>query len=222
MLRRIAFLLTVFVILLTAVIVIGWISKAYIFGKLEPPFIGALVAAAGAIFAACIAYSAAIENVKMARRAADTALKNQAEAERLLQESRRDQALRELGQMHHLQTFFSRLLVSFDGVRDQIGDNDYFSCYENAARQGLLVTFTGGAPGTFSARARDLMQRLIEVRHSIAKAEEDLRTMGAGAASNRERERLSASIRMIVSEAMIFRETATAEIERREQFLDSD
>jgi hypothetical protein len=219
MARRITFLITVFVVLLISVILIGWVSKAFIFGKLEPPFLGALVAAAGAIFAACIAYSAAIENVRVAQNAAAAATKNRAEAERLLLRDQRQKAEEEAGQLFYLLEFLERLLELFKNARDQIGDGDYFSCYQHASRLGLLIPFSGNAPGHWPIRASELMQRLIEVRHAIARAEADLRTMGSGSGFNQERERLSASIRMIVADAKLFRDQVDNEAQRRNQAL---
>jgi len=61
------------------------------------------VAAAGAIFAACIAYSAAIEKPRMTQKAVETAEKKQADAAAISQANRRARDIRELGQMSHLQ-----------------------------------------------------------------------------------------------------------------------
>jgi hypothetical protein len=114
--RRITFLLTVFIVLLAAIVLIGWISKMFIFGKLEPPFLGALVAAGGTIFAACIAYSAAIENLRIAQKAVETAEKRQADAEAVTRSERRTRNVRELDQMQHLKDFLERLLTQFAGA----------------------------------------------------------------------------------------------------------
>jgi hypothetical protein len=217
--RRITFLLTVFIVLLAAIVLIGWISKTFIFGKLEPPFLGALVAAGGTIFAACIAYSAAIENLRIAQKAVETAEKRQADAEAVTRSERRTRNVHELDQMQHLKDFLERLLTQFAGASDRIGDSDYYSCYKNADRLGLLIPFLGPAPDNFGVRGMDLMQRLIGVQGPIAQAEGDLRKIGAGAAFNIERERFSAAIRTIIDESTTFLEMVDVELRKRQDLL---
>jgi hypothetical protein len=169
--RRIIFLLTMFVVLLAAIVLFGWISKTFIFGKLEPPFLGALVAAAGAIFAACIAYSAAIETLRTAQKAAETAEKRQANAEATRHADIRVQDIRELGQMRHLQEFLDRLLAPFSNAHDQLGEHDDYSCYKSADRLGSLIPFLASAPNNFGLRAIDLLQRPLGMQGPIARAE---------------------------------------------------
>ncbi len=52
--KRAFFLVSVAVILLVLVGLVGWVST-FVFGKLEPAFLGALVSASGTIFAGCVA-----------------------------------------------------------------------------------------------------------------------------------------------------------------------
>jgi hypothetical protein len=215
--RRITFLLSVLVVLLAAIFLIGWISKTFIFGRLESPFLGALVAASGAIFAACIAYSAAIENLRTAQKAAESAEKRQADAEALRLADQRKQDIRELGQMRHLQDFLNRLLAEFGDASVPPSEHDYYSCYKKADRLGLLIPFLSSAPDNFGARAIDLMQRLIGVQRPIAQVDEDLRRTGAGAAANIARGHLSASIEAIITDGMAFREMVNNEVQRRQE-----
>lgn len=122
--------------------------------------------------------------------------------------------------MQHLQDFLDRLLTQFVDATDQLGERDYYSCYKNAGRVGLLIPFVGSAPDNFGARAIDLMQRLVGVQGPIAQAEADLQKLGAGAAFNLERGRLGVSIRTIITDALAFREMVNDEAQRRQGALD--
>src|SRR5438067_5398379 len=99
------FLLVIFLILLGCVVGIGWLSKVLIFGRLEPPFIGALVGAAGTIFAGCIAYSAASQNLEIARASAENAANQKKDFESQVAKAAHDRAAFELRSLRELQRF---------------------------------------------------------------------------------------------------------------------
>src|SRR5262249_55579849 len=84
--KSISFLVTVLTVLIAFIAGAGWASTSnLIFGRLEPAFIGALVAASGAIFAACIAYTGVQRQIEMAQKTAEANAQQQAQ----LQESQR-------------------------------------------------------------------------------------------------------------------------------------
>jgi len=206
MARRIQFLLSVFFTLLATVIGVAWISKNFIFDKLEPAFLGALVAAAGATFAACIAYSAAIENVKLAQRAAEKAAADLAESERKRDEQELKRATKEHADICRLANFLDRMLKPFQNAQDMRGDQDYFDCYKDAERKGLIAPFLGSVREDLSTMTIDLMTRLVNLRQPISQAEVALLQTRDAPGFNRERERLSEGIKTIVAEAKVLRE----------------
>jgi hypothetical protein len=76
------FLLEVGVSLLVIISAIAWVSRFFFERRLEPAFVGALVAASGTIFAACIAYNAASKSLEIAQANNEQAEKQRVENEK--------------------------------------------------------------------------------------------------------------------------------------------
>jgi hypothetical protein len=212
------FLLIVFFVLAGCVLAIAWISKTFIFDKLEPAFVGALVGAAGTIFAACIAYTAASQNLEMARIASEIGEKQRLEGERNMKRFAREQAARELQTMRETQSFMDRLLAAFAGATDGIGDHDFFARMMDSDRSGAIVAYTGSAPDPFRGRISDLFQRLFAVKNATIQANAFAQNPQRPAdQTSEERNRLNASIRDRIVEATQIRADIVADIERRER-----
>jgi hypothetical protein len=194
--KRMLFLLTVFVVLVASIAAIAWISKVYIFGQLEPAFVGALVGAAGTIFAACIAYTAASDNLQIARDASALAERQRLEGERNQKRFAREQANREIQALRELQAFMDRLLAAFAGATDGIGDHDFFAKMMDADRNGTIVGYMGNAPDPFRVRTADLIQRLFGIKNTTIQANAMAQNpQRPTAETNEDRNRLNASIR---------------------------
>jgi len=212
------FLLIVFIALAGCVLTMAWISKAFIFERLEPAFVGALVGAAGTIFAACIAYTAASQNLEMARIASENGEKQRLEGERNMKRFAKEQAAREFQTMRETQGFMDRLLATFGGATDGIGDHDFFAKMMDADRNGAIVAYVGNAPDPFRVRISDLFQRLFAIKNATIQANAFAQNpQRPPDQTSEDRNRLNASIRDRMVEATQIRADIVADIERRER-----
>jgi hypothetical protein len=129
-----------------------------------------LVAAAGTIFAACIAYTAASQTLEIARLASANAENQRIETERNARRFAREQAQHEIQSLRDAKSFMDRLLAVFDGATDGIGDHDFFAKMLDADRNGAIVNYGGGAPEVFRVRLYDLFQRLFAIKNATIQA----------------------------------------------------
>jgi hypothetical protein len=166
------FLILVFLILLTAVVGISWISGRFVFAGLQPPFVGALVGAAGTIFAGCIAYTAASdsvsianENLRIANVARDEAIN---ERKQLVAKAAKDaQASNaaEVRAIEDLKWTVDRLVARFSGAQDT-GPNDYFALMFKAEQGGAITPrFRRKLPEDLAVKATDAFDRLGGLRN---------------------------------------------------------
>jgi hypothetical protein len=211
------FLLTVGLILIGSVLLIGWGSTYWPFKQREPAFLGALVGASGTIFAACVAYTAASQNLEIGHLAAETAAKQKIEGEAIQRRFAKEQAIRELQQMRDLFDFSNRILERFAGA-SEAGSRDYFIYMTEAIRDGFIAFYQGGAPEPFGNKARETYQRFYNVRSSVEQSKNRL----VGIAQDYpERADLNRAIRDRLGEITALRGQVDEDIRRRERALDA-
>lgn len=164
------FLVLVAGILLFFIVTVSVISEQYVFEskKLEPAFIGALVAASGTIFAGCIAYSAASENVRIANEARLDAVRDRdALVAKVAQESVETKKA-ELRAVQGLKATVDRLIHQFDGATLAGDATDYFQHMFDAEQYGLLnVRIRKSLPEELTVRAIDTLEPLEKLRNSV-------------------------------------------------------
>ena len=158
------FLTLVAAILLFAISTIGVISQQYIFGKVEPAFVGALVGASGTIFAGCIAYQAASQNVSIAEMARADAVKERDALTAKVAKDAQDAKQAELQAVQALKQNVDRIVEQFDGSTD-VGDKDYFQHLFDAQQYGLLnLRIRRGIPEDLAVKAIDVLDPLQGLR----------------------------------------------------------
>lgn len=210
------FLTIVFFVLIAAVFVIGWISKTFIFDRLEPPFVGALVAAAGTIFAACIAYTAAIQSLEMARLAAEEGAKQRLEGEKQQKRLQMQQSVFELQSSRAVLEYLDGILAKFDGAAES-GDRDYVAFMNDVDRAGGIVQFMGSAPQNIFSKVQEVFLRFNNIRGAL-----NMLNNGRSAAEvAAERAALNRSIRDRVAEVKKLRGEVDEDVRRRERLVDA-
>jgi hypothetical protein len=152
------FLLTVFLVLLTCIFLIGWISKRFFFGKIEPPFVGALVGASGTIFAACVAYIAATDNLEVARMSARVAMEQADDAKQHLAAAETKAAAHELETMRLLLAYCDALIEKLETAKK------HANYYVAMVSWDELLPFYGNPPDPFRTLSTQLYQRLNTLR----------------------------------------------------------
>jgi hypothetical protein len=171
------FLPLVFFVLFASVLVLGWISQRFVFGKLEPPFIGALVAAAGTIFAGCIAYTAANENVAIAAKGRDDAIEQRNKLEAQVAKAADDTLQRELRTVRELKQFVDDYIACFKDATNR-EDSDFFRYMIDSENAGNFPNFIGSPPPeSLRFRFATAHQRFLSVRGSAMRLM-DARTRG--------------------------------------------
>ena len=145
------------------ILVIGWISKTFIWTELQPAFIGALVAAAGAVFAACIAYTAARENLEMANQMAKENAEQRLENQKQQKAFRIQQAKMELKQTREVLAYLDRLLANFEGAGVS-GEKDYVAFMRELDRAGGIVQYMGPVPHSLHGKVQEIFMRFNNIK----------------------------------------------------------
>jgi hypothetical protein len=214
--KRMLFLLTVFIVLLVSIFVIAWISKTYIFTQLEPAFLGALIAAAGTIFAACIAYTAASQNLEMASKTAEDNAKQRLENEKQQKRFQLQQAVTELQQARDVLAYLDRLLNQFDGASES-GDRDFVAYMADVDRAGGIVQYMGPIPQGLYAKVQELFMRFNNMRGPL-----NMLNNGRPAAETaNERAAINRSIRDRIADVRKLRGEVDEDVRRRERLVDA-
>jgi hypothetical protein len=140
------------VTLVLAVLALSHAGKLWFDGKLDPSFIGALIGAAGTIFAGTIAFVAADMSIQYSKQAAADAVKTQAEfkAEML--------AAQAVG-AKNMMLFCDDILKFFDNAATQ-ADVGYINGMEALRISGLSVFYQGGVPPELQNKVGALGMRL--------------------------------------------------------------
>lgn len=210
------FLLTVLLVLLALIFVIAWISRIFIFDKLEPAFLGALVAAAGTIFAACIAYTAASQNLEMANKTAEDNAKQRIENEKQQKRYQLQQAMSELQQTRDVLAYLDRLLTQFDGASES-GDRDYVAYMADVDRSGGVVQYLGGAPASIGPKVGEIFIRFSNMRGALSMLNNGRPSSETAA----ERAAINRSIRDRIAEIRKLRGEVDEDVRRRERLVDA-
>lgn len=165
------FLTLVAGILLFCIFTISVISQQYFFAKkLEPAFVGALVAASGTIFAGCIAYSAASENVRIANEARLEAVRDRDVLAAKVAKDAQDAKLAEMRAIDGLKQRVDRLIGQFDGATNA-GPNDYFQKIYDAEQYGALTfRIRRNVPEDLIARATDAFDHITGIKNAVMRA----------------------------------------------------
>lgn len=217
--KRIAFLSTVLIVLFALIAAFGWASRFFdLFGtgRLEPAFMGALVAAAGAIFAACIAYTAASQNLEMASRTAEENAKQRLETEKQQRDFRQRQAATELSQLREALAFIDRYSRDFDGA-SEVGPRDYAAFYNDVYQAGGITPFQGMVPEPLRPRVHHEFTRFLALQNPFNMLVHRLADPGAAD----QRLALSRNIRERLAELRRLRGEIDEEIRRRERDIDA-
>ncbi len=164
--KKIRFLSTVFFVLLSSILIIGWISKTFIWTELQPAFIGALVAAAGAIFAACIAYTGARENLEIASNTAEQNARQRIEFQKQQKTFQIQQATTELSQLREVFSDTENFLAKFDGATEA-GLRDYVDLYQEVLYEGGITLYMVNIVEPFRSRLHQVFSRIQMMQNSI-------------------------------------------------------
>ncbi|MBR0855648.1 hypothetical protein [Bradyrhizobium liaoningense] len=176
------FLVLVAGILLFFIVTLSVFSQHCIFEKLEPAFVGALVAASGTIFAGCIAYSAASENIRVAEQARADAIAERNALTAKVAKDAQDAKLIELRAIQGLKQTVDRLAGQFDGATDS-GEKDYFQMIFDAEQYGRLTPrVRRTVPEDLIARAAEIFDHITGIRNSVMRAIQELNNMTPEAA----------------------------------------
>lgn len=155
-----ALLIIVLAILATAVALASWLTIFFTHKPLDLGFLGALIGAAGTIFAATIAYVAVQKQIDYSEVSAKEGAKRSAEFAA-------KQAAIDLSGLKMLQTWFHDLLKQFEGLNDT-SDVDYLNALEKLFASGKLTSFMGQAPMEFYPKGQEAYQRIIGVHNAIS------------------------------------------------------
>ncbi|MEY9185327.1 hypothetical protein ABIG06_006826 [Bradyrhizobium sp. USDA 326] len=208
-------LLILFIVLVGLIWLTTWISKTFVFAKpeVDPGFLGALIGAAGTIFAGYMVLMATNEQIRLAKDAAAQAEQAQAKAEQNQAKFAKLQAERELHGLKDLVLWYDNLLEPFQSLPDD--DVSHLNALTEVQRRGKLVSFSGNLPQEFSGVSQTAWQRIFQVNNAVVTWQghfPDPSTRGAG-----DRKEYNASVRAVVEEIRGYRDAAKAEIDRREK-----
>jgi hypothetical protein len=179
--------------------------KSINYGGIDPAFLGALIGAAGTIFAATIAYVAVRKQIDQANAAVRL-------GERLQAKFAAEQVARELEGLCGLKTWFDARLVPFSDT-DETSDNGYLASLDQFIRDGGLVSFMGQAPPEFYGQAQEAFQRLNGVMNAVVQWKAMNPQQDQQAARRGE---FNTSVRNAITAIRSSRDAVEEEIHRRE------
>jgi hypothetical protein len=211
--KKMLSLIVVAIILAALVCATAVACKTFVFKKpeIDPGFLGALIGAAGTIFAGYMVLMTTNEQIRIAKDSAAQAIADKANIEKMNLEFRQQAAARELRGLKDLVVWYDRLLRSFDNLPNS--GVPYLDAAAALQRSGDLVSFTGQPPQEFSGTASMAWQGLLQVSNAVVNWQNqhpDPATRSAG-----ERGEYDARVRRMVEEIRGYREAAKAEIEKR-------
>jgi hypothetical protein len=161
------FLVGIFLVLVVVVTGLGWLSKVFLFERvLQPAFIGALVGAAGTIFAACIAYTAARDSFEVAKTNAEDNARQRLANEKQQRLFQLQQATRELQWTRETLAFVDKFLSQFEGAAET-GQRDYVAFFNDIVQTGGVIQNTGAMVDPLGARLRDLLGRFQMMQNPL-------------------------------------------------------
>lgn len=152
--------------ILSCILGVGWISKTLIWGNLQLAFIGALVAAAGAIFAACIAYTGARENLEIASNTAEQNARQRIENQKQQKTWQIRQATTELSQLREALSDVKKFLGQFDGATEA-GPRDYVDLYKEVFYEGGITPYQGNSVKPFRSRLHQVFNKIQMMQNSM-------------------------------------------------------
>lgn len=189
------------------------ISRLFIFGKLEPAFLGALVGASGTIFAACIAYVAASKTLEATEATARQNAEHQAKFEQLQKSAQIDRERAELQQVNDMISFYGNILAALDAASGR----ENLMTLSDADGDGVIVMFGGNLPEPLRARSQEVSNRLWTVKNNATAIRQQLK---AGIAIDpADRDRLNKGIADRINDLRRFREEAIRDAATRRERL---
>jgi hypothetical protein len=206
--RKTFSLFILFICLVGLIWLTAWVCKTYVFQKpeIDPGFLGALIGAAGTIFAGYMVLMATNEQIRIAKESA-------AQTEALRLKSAKLQADRELASFKAVVAWYDKLLEPFQNLSHD-DDVSYINALELFSREGRMISFAGILPPEFFGGPQTAWQRLLQVRTAVFQwinSHPDPATRVGN-----DRKEYNGSIRAMVEELLAYRQIAKAELERRE------
>jgi hypothetical protein len=211
-LRQVATMYYLWMLILTFLVLAACVAGAALgfkyvnYGGIDPAFLGALIGAAGTIFAATIAYVAVQRQIDQAEAGA-------AEAARMTARFAAQQAAAELMGLRNFVAWCDARTASFNGL-DEASDVAYLNALEIFVREGGLISFMGQMPQDFFAKSQEGYQRLAGVINAVAQWK------GMNPSQDSQvprRAEFNASVRNAINAVRSFRGATQAEIQKREE-----